>query len=72
MIEFGKAYTNTARASLVYPCALAKFVSNGKDKDIVVFYIRNGTKLKYFARDYKDFIKRYAPITEDADTGGVR
>lgn len=64
IIKFGQAYIHNERASLVYPCSVAKFVSNGKDKDIVVYYTKAKNKIKYFARDYKDFVKRYKPITQ--------
>lgn len=64
IIKFGQAYTNNERGTLVYPCSVANFVSNGKDKDIVVYYTKCKNTIKYFARDYKDFVKRYKPITQ--------
>ena len=67
MIEIGKAYIHKERENLVYPCSVAKFVSNNKDKDIVVYYSKNKNNIRYFARDVKDFCKRYKPICQKGE-----
>lgn len=61
MIKLGKLYANE-KNTIVRVVATPLFVSNGKNKEIVVYSEVDKTQPSYFARDLKDFEKRYTAL----------